>query len=278
MPTFLEVLGPGYCRDDNGQNAWPQSDVTCQVELSDCRDRCYALGCACFAFGGYGHFSSANTCSPNGLGRCAAYLGDAFAAQSSGYAEYTAYGVRRGFPPAPPRSPPAPPTSPAPPVPPAPPLSPPAAALTTVDEIVAAVADATVPRIVIAPGVYRFTRDGCRYSFWGASAICILSRDLIIEAAVPGSVTLDAGGSDAAPRRMIDIYGSNSPTVELIGLVISGGHLTGSAALQADSVRRTPNPTIAIALPERCHMVVTFGAKSSPLGLQLTPLHTNRRF
>eukprot|EP00966_Prymnesium_polylepis_P146501 3383473-Prymnesium_polylepis.3 len=68
-PTFLEVLGHGYCRDDNGQQSW-QGETNCQDSLSDCREHC-------FAFGGCDHLVSGNTCAPNGLGRCIVYLGSA---------------------------------------------------------------------------------------------------------------------------------------------------------------------------------------------------------
>eukprot|EP00966_Prymnesium_polylepis_P114379 2643003-Prymnesium_polylepis.1 len=77
-------------------------DKSCQVQLYDCRERRFTLGCACFTFGGYGETTSFNECAPNGLGRCVIYLGSAHATQSSGYSECTVYGVRSGVAPAPP--------------------------------------------------------------------------------------------------------------------------------------------------------------------------------
>ena len=95
--------------------------------------------------------------------------------------------------------------------------------LSTVPDIFAALADGAVPRIIIAPGTYTFTADDCRDHLSVGAALCI-DRDVIIEAAVPGSVVLDAGGSSSnTERRMLFIKGG--ATVELIGLMITGGFL-----------------------------------------------------
>lgn len=127
------------------------------------------------------------------------------------------------LPPALPPVPPAPPALPAPPTPPPPPAPPPAGAVSTADEIVLAVADPAIPRIVIMPGTYTFTSHFCSHQ--GYSVLCI-DRDVVIEAAQTGTVVLDAAGSFGSFRRMFAIFGS--PTVELIGLEITGG-VMGSA-------------------------------------------------
>eukprot|EP00966_Prymnesium_polylepis_P085598 1981722-Prymnesium_polylepis.1 len=59
------------------------------------------------------------------------------------------------------------------------------------------------------------------------SALCISHR-VAIEAAVAGTVDLDAGGTASAPRRVIMILGSAS--VRLVGLNVTNGYISGSNA------------------------------------------------
>ena len=93
--------------------------------------------------------------------------------------------------------------------------------MSTVSELTAAVADASVPHIVIAPGTYKFfTGSKCALYTKGYSALCI-DRDVTIEAAVAGTVVLDAQGTEASERRVILITGG---APKLINLVITGGY------------------------------------------------------
>ena len=80
-------------------------------------------------------------------------------------------------------------------------------------ELQAALADATVDRIVLAAGTYEF--DGstaCDSWSW----LCV-DRAVTIEAAEAGTVVLDAKRA----RRVFDITGSG---VQLVGLNITGGY------------------------------------------------------
>ena len=148
--------------------------------------------------------------------------------------------LRRAATPSPPH-PPAPPSPP--PQPPQPPLQPGALLVSTVNQLTAAVADASVPHIVIAPGTYTFTSSMCPDS----SGLCI-GRDVTIEAAVAGTVVLDAQGTYASPRRVIYINGG---ATKLINLVITGGfHVRGSRRPYLSRARRTPMMLLAYAAPD----------------------------
>ena len=84
--------------------------------------------------------------------------------------------------------------------------------VSTVDELVAAVSDSAVDKIVVAAGRYEFSSSGgC-----SGSALCI-SREVTIEAEVAGSVVFDGMGA----RRVFRI--ESGGTAELIGLNITGG-------------------------------------------------------
>ena len=83
--------------------------------------------------------------------------------------------------------------------------------LSTADELVAAVSDSAVDKIVVAAGRYEFASNMC-----SDSALCI-SRELTIEAEVAGSVVFDGMGV----RRVFLI--DSGGTAELIGLDITGG-------------------------------------------------------
>ena len=85
----------------------------------------------------------------------------------------------------------------------------------TVGEFMAAIADSSVNKILLAVGIYQLTSDMCQ-SGLGGSAVCI-DRALTIEAVVPGAVVLNAMGG----RRVFEIQSGG--TAELVGLNITGG-------------------------------------------------------
>ena len=121
--------------------------------------------------------------------------------------------------------------------------------VSTVSELTAAVVDASVPHIVIAPGTYRFTSNMCsnenRDEKTEYSALCI-GRDVTIEAAVADTVVLDAGTYYVHDtRRVIYISGG---AAKLINLVITGGHaVRGSASPRLGRARHAPMMPVAYA-------------------------------
>ena len=117
-------------------------------------------------------------------------------------------------PPSPPSPPPPPPSPPSPPPsPPSPPLQPGARYASSSWELIAALGDDSIDRVLLPPGTYEFTGDMC-----SQSAICI-NRAVTIEAEVPGGVVLDAKGG----RRVFFIQ--HGGTAELVGLNITGGFI-----------------------------------------------------
>ena len=112
----------------------------------------------------------------------------------------------------PPLAPPAPPGLPSPPAQPpalpAPPWAPGSAAASSFEELVAALRDASVDRIVLAPGTYYL------------SSSIVIDRALVLEAAVPGTAVLDGQNS----HRVLTIDGALGATVR--GLNISRGYAT----------------------------------------------------
>ena len=92
------------------------------------------------------------------------------------------------------------------------------ASVSTVAELIEAVGNSAVDKILVAAGTYSFTTgmssDATQY--WSDSAIHI-DRALTIEAEVPGAVVLNAMGA----RRVFEI--ESGGTAELIGLNITGG-------------------------------------------------------
>ena len=82
-------------------------------------------------------------------------------------------------------------------------------------DLIAALVDSVVSRIVLKAGTYEFDDDMC--SNEGGSALCI-NRDVTIEAEVAGSVVLDAKGA-----RLV-IYVAAAGRAELLGLNITGGY------------------------------------------------------
>lgn len=81
--------------------------------------------------------------------------------------------------------------------------------------LTAALADSTVSRVELQPGNYLLT----------AALTINWPRNVVIAAAVPGSVVLDAQASATSERRVLTIGGG---TVTLSGLNITGGFLSNS--------------------------------------------------
>jgi len=78
--------------------------------------------------------------------------------------------------------------------------------------LLSAVANTAVDRIVLAPGNYYL------------SAELSITRSLILEAAVAGSVVLDAQANSSSPRRVLNINLGSLGVVQVIGLNITGGN------------------------------------------------------
>jgi hypothetical protein len=123
---------------------------------------------------------------------------------------------------APPPSPPPSPPPPSPPYPPYPPPSPPpppylpgTAVVSTVSSLTSALANTAVGRIVLASGTYYL------------SATLSITRSVVVEAAVAGSVVLDAQASSLSQRRVLYINPGSLGVVQLIGFNITGGHAQG---------------------------------------------------
>ena len=111
--------------------------------------------------------------------------------------------------------------------PPSPPLHPGSQYAYSSSDLIAALNDRAVSRIVLKAGTYEFDNDMC--SNEGGSALCI-DRDVTIEAEVAGTVVLNAKGA----RRVI--YVAAAGRAELVGLNITGGktadHVSFSSCTQ----------------------------------------------
>jgi hypothetical protein len=86
-------------------------------------------------------------------------------------------------------------------------------AVSTSTGLLSALANTAVGRIVLAPGTYIL------------SATLGITRSVVLEAAVAGSVVLDAQGSSSSRRRVLNIDPGSLGVVQLIGLSITGGYL-----------------------------------------------------
>ena len=119
-------------------------------------------------------------------------------------------------PPSPPRLPPPPPSPPRlPPSPSPPPYPPGTAAVSTAAGLTSALANTAVGRIVLASGTYYLTAE------------LSITRSVILEAAVAGSVVLHAQASSSSQRRVLNINPGLSGVVQVIGLNITGGYMGG---------------------------------------------------
>jgi len=85
--------------------------------------------------------------------------------------------------------------------------------------LLSALANTAVGRIVLAPGTYNLTAE------------LSITRSVILEAAVAGSVILNAQASSSSQRRVVNINPGSLGVVQLIGLNITGGYLSSVRAL-----------------------------------------------
>jgi hypothetical protein len=88
-------------------------------------------------------------------------------------------------------------------------------AVSTSAGLLNALANTGAGRIVLAPGTYAL------------SAELSITRSVVLEAAVAGSVVLDAQANSSSLRRVLNIYPGSSDVVHLIGLNITGGYVQG---------------------------------------------------
>ena len=118
-------------------------------------------------------------------------------------------------------------------LPPAPPPHPPGTAVvTSASELTAAVHDGGITHIVAGPGTYEMNAsDACNSTSW----LCVTTDNLVIEAAEPGTVVLNA---TKQARRVFYITARG---VELRGLNITGGQsLVGARVLNLSSLLPAP--------------------------------------
>ena len=83
----------------------------------------------------------------------------------------------------------------------------------SIDSLTSAIANTDIGRIVLAPGTYVL------------SAELSITRSVILEAALAGSVVLDAQASVRSPRRVLNINPGSSGIVQINGLNITGGNV-----------------------------------------------------
>ena len=83
----------------------------------------------------------------------------------------------------------------------------------SIDSLTSALVNTDIGRIVLAPGTYVL------------SAELSITRSVILEAALAGSVVLDAQASVRSPRRVLNINPGSSGIVQINGLNITGGNV-----------------------------------------------------
>jgi hypothetical protein len=83
----------------------------------------------------------------------------------------------------------------------------------TVTELTSALANTAVGHMVLAPGTYVLNAE------------LSITRSVVLEAAMAGSVVLDAQASFASPRRVLNINPGSLGVVQLIGLNITRGYV-----------------------------------------------------
>ncbi len=84
--------------------------------------------------------------------------------------------------------------------------------------LTSALANTAVGRIVLAPGTYYL------------SAELSIIRSVVLEAAVAGSVVLDAQANSSSLRRVLYVNPGSFGVVQLIGLNITGGNVQNVCA------------------------------------------------
>ena len=126
---------------------------------------------------------------------------------------------------------------------PSPPSQPPeTASVSTVTGLTSALANTAVGHIVLAPGTYYL------------SAELSVTRSVIIEAAVAGSVVLDAQANEGSLRRVLNINPGSSGVVQINGLNITGGF--------TDEVRAAETCNYPNALFRGDHMFCTCACRA----------------
>jgi hypothetical protein len=96
----------------------------------------------------------------------------------------------------------------------------------TATGLTSALANTAVTHIVLAPGTYNLTAE------------LSITRSVALEAAVAGSVVLNAQASSSSQRRVLTINLGSSGVVQLIGLSITGGYASygGGVFVQGGTV------------------------------------------
>jgi hypothetical protein len=93
--------------------------------------------------------------------------------------------------------------------------------------LTSALANTAVCCIVLASGTYYL------------SAELSITRSVILEAAVAGSVILNAQASSSSQRRVLNINPGSTGAVQLIGLDITGGYLSSNVRAH---IQNFPSP------------------------------------
>ena len=103
-------------------------------------------------------------------------------------------------------------------------------AVSTSAGLLSALANTAVDHIVLAPGTYILSTE------------LSITRSVVLEAAVAGSVVLDAQTSSSRieERRVLYINPGSLGVVQLIGLNITGGYTTNVSGPQRHAI--TPSP------------------------------------
>jgi ascorbate-specific PTS system EIIC-type component UlaA len=95
-------------------------------------------------------------------------------------------------------------------------------AVRTVADLTSALANTAVGRIVLDPGTYILNTE------------LSITRSVVLEAAVAGSVVLDAQASSASQRRVLNINPGSLGVVQLIRLNINGGNVNNVRCCRID--------------------------------------------
>jgi hypothetical protein len=104
--------------------------------------------------------------------------------------------------------------------------------------LIGALANTAVGHIVLAPGTYSL------------SAELSVTRSVILEAAVSGTVVLNAQASSSSQRRVLLINPGSSGVVQLIRLTITGGYTVSVCALRSSKLPiRAPMGKMLTRLP-----------------------------
>jgi hypothetical protein len=120
------------------------------------------------------------------------------------------------------------PAPPPPQPPPPPPCAPGTSVVSTAAGLTSALANTTIGHIVLAPGTYSL------------SAELSVTRSVILEAAVSGTVVLNAQASSSSQRRVLLINPGSSGVVQLIRLSITGGYIGSVCALRSSKFPSAP--------------------------------------